>query len=289
MVILLIYFGGSVYVANEIMPIPRLSLEGTPISVGLEYEDISFLSKKDSIPLKGWYISANTSKGSIIIINGGYQNRSDPTIPTLRLAKDLVDNNFNILLFDLRGRGESEGRGVTLTNNDRDIQGAIDYVRNRGNNTIYILGFSSGAVSSITSNVDINGMILDSCFANVNEMFIRGAVKEKYPRMIARILSFGVFLVSKRTYGYKLENPEDKIKIIKCPILFICGEDDIDVPMDDTFRLYNASNNSNNELWIVSGAKHCQAYNINPMQYVERVISFLEEVNTNDRNSISRN
>lgn len=271
--LLIAYFGATAYIAQRAMVIPRLPLEGTPADVGLEYEDVSFLSEGDNTELKGWFIPAGNSSG-IVIVNGGYQNRLDATIPTLQLTKDLIDNGYSVLLFDLRGRGESEGRGLTLTNNDWDIRGAVNYLKSRELNRIYILGFSSGAASSVLSGAEVDGMVLDSCFASVREMFIRGMIKEGYPKLIAEISSPGVFLIARVVYGYQAQNPEDRIGDVACPILLIHGEEDTGIPVGDAHKLHDASSNPLNGLWVVPGSDHCQAYNTEPISYMERVTSF---------------
>ncbi|GAJ17132.1 unnamed protein product, partial [marine sediment metagenome] len=125
-VVLVAYFGASSYFAAIVMKIPRIPLDDSPASVGLNYEDVSFPSRVDGITLKGWYCLGGESV--IIFVNGGHQNRVDPDMGTLELTRDLVGRGYSVLLFDLRGRGESEGKGLRLTHTDRDIGGAVDYI-----------------------------------------------------------------------------------------------------------------------------------------------------------------
>ncbi len=96
-VILALYIGLSVYGAKASMEIPRLPLNNSPASVGLDYEDVSFTSRDDSVLLKGWYIPGKRDS-VIIIVHGGFQNRIDDTVNTLGLAHDLVEKGYNLLL-----------------------------------------------------------------------------------------------------------------------------------------------------------------------------------------------
>jgi len=50
----------------------------------------------------------------------------------LALTKDLNHEGFDILLFDLRGRGDSQGNGHSRLHIDRDLGGAFDYVKRLG-------------------------------------------------------------------------------------------------------------------------------------------------------------
>ena len=105
--ILVVYTGLSIYGAHEAMTVPRLPLpEGvSPAVVDLDYEDVSFTSREDSVLLRGWYLPAE-GDCAIIIVHGGFQHRLDDNVDTMNLAHDLVAAGYSILLFDLRGRGE---------------------------------------------------------------------------------------------------------------------------------------------------------------------------------------
>ena len=106
--VLVLYLGISAYLASMI-EVPRIPLAESPASVGLAYEDVSFPSRIDNIALSGWYMPGQ-NEFTIVMVSGGIQNRVDPNAGTLEIGKDLVDRGFNVLMFDLRGRGESEGR-----------------------------------------------------------------------------------------------------------------------------------------------------------------------------------
>lgn len=275
-VILMAYFGVSGYVANEVMVIPKLPLKGTPASVGLAYEDITFPSRDDNIALKGWFIERGAS--IILIVNGGYQNRLSPEEGTLELSKDLVQTGYSVLLFDLRGRGESEGKGLVLVNTERDIGGAIDYVKTRNYSDIVIIGFSTGAVSALSfaTQESVTAIVADGCFSNITETLIKRVNEETaIPKLLIRFFTPGIFLMTKIIYGYEKVNPVNIVSDVKCPILFIYGEADDLIPINDAYKLYEASNNALNELWVVPGATHCQAYRTDPIGYIDRVASFV--------------
>jgi len=110
------------------MRIPRLPLKGSPASAGLTYTDVSFPSRNSNFTLDGWFIPGTGNK-TIIIVHGGFQNRLDDNVDTLDLTKSLVADGYNVLLFDLRGRGESQGTGLNILTNEDDIGGAVDYLR----------------------------------------------------------------------------------------------------------------------------------------------------------------
>ena len=80
---------------------------GHPTELGLEYEDVTFPSRRDKVPLRGWYLPAAGDDRCIILVAGEEHHRNSPGIRALALGGDLVAQGFNVLLFDFRGRGES--------------------------------------------------------------------------------------------------------------------------------------------------------------------------------------
>lgn len=275
--LLIIYLGISWYIAHSIMKVPRLPLGDTPASVGLAYEDVSFPSRIDKLTLKGWYI-AGKKYFTIIIVTGMRQNRVDYSIGVLDMTRNLVARYYNVLLFDLRGRGESEGHGVLLTKFKRDIGGAVDYIKKRGcpPEKIGLIGFSAGAASSIifTSSENVAALVSDSCFADVADVFIGKGVSESgMPRWLIRLFGMGTLFMSTVMYGYRKVNPIDRVSAVACPILFIQGDEDDLVPTNDAHRLKEASGNPADEVWIVPDAGHSLSYVTDSAGYIEQVAS----------------
>jgi pimeloyl-ACP methyl ester carboxylesterase len=275
--ILVIYIGLSIFGAVQAMEIPHLPLNDSPASLGMEYEDVAFTSRDDGVLLKGWFLPAG-GEHAIIIVHGGFQNRLDDTVNTMWLAHDLVDREYDVLLFDLRGRGESEGKGLALSNIDRDIGGAVDYIKSRGYPTesIYIIGYCSGAASSciFASQNDIGALVLDGCFATVTGMVKRQAEIMGIPTFLVDFFTPGVFVMTKLIYSYDLVNAIDVIADVDCPVFFIHEEDDELVSLEEMQHLYQLAPNPANEFWEVSDAEHSESYKTHQAEYIEKVDSF---------------
>jgi pimeloyl-ACP methyl ester carboxylesterase len=276
--LLLIYTGLSVYGANAAMAVPRLPLKPglSPASLGLDYEDVSFRSREDNVLLKGWFLPASGDT-AIIIVHGGYQNRVDDNVDTLPLARDLVNKGYGTLLFDLRGRGESEGKGLALSNIEKDIGGAFDYLESRGypKGRISIMGFCSGAASAaIFASQDSPGaLILVGCFATVHHMVVRQAVLLGIPKPLVDVFAPGVLLASEAIFRYHPVDPIDIIGDINCPILFIHEENDIYIDREEMEGLYRSARHG--ELWEVDNCLHSQAYKTYPAEFIAKVDGFL--------------
>jgi len=261
------------------MRIPRLSVETTPTSVSLEYKDVSFESRDDNVLLKGWFIQGS-NQISIIIVHGGFQNRVDDNVDTLGLARDLNKKGYSLLLFDLRGRGESEGTGRALSNIEKDIGGAFDFLRYSGYATdrIAIMGYCSGAASAciFASQEDIGALVLIGCFAEVRDMVISMATVRGIPGIFAEIFIPGLKLTTSFMYGYQVVNPIDVLSEVRCPIFFIHEEYDEFIPIGDMLRLFEESTHPENQFWEVDNTEHSQSYKNNPIEFIDRTTSFLE-------------
>ena len=276
--ILIIYLGLSIYGAKRAMEIPRLPLNNSPSSVGLDYENVSFESRDNSVLLRGWYIPSSGNY-VIVIVHGGFQNRVDEDVDTLALTKDLVKNGYNVLLFDLRGRGESEGKGLALSNIELDIGGAVDYLRGRGvlSNCIFLMGFCSGATSSciFASQNKIGALVLDGCFIDVPTMVTRQAASFGIPKFLVKFFVPGLLFMTRIIYDYDMVNPIDVVDKVACPIFFIHEELDESIKWEEANKLFRASGNPANEIWQISNTEHSQGYRTHPLEYIEKVDTFL--------------
>ncbi len=245
--------------------------------MGLAFQDVSFISRVDHVELKGWFLPAS-SDSVILIVNGGFQNRVDPVADTLGLSHDLVIKGYNVLLFDLRGRGESQGKAYSLSYEDKDIGGAIDYLNSRGYpaSKIGIMGDCSGAANTciFASKEEVGGIVLDGCFTSVTDMVYHQASSRGFPSVPVIVFVPGVQIAARVFYGYDSANPIDVVGKINCPIFFIHEENDDLVPNQEVVSLFDASENPSNSYWQIPGTLHSRGYKNYPTEYVARLDKF---------------
>src|ERR1700749_1061885 len=118
----------------------RTPFTRTPAEVGLDYEAVAF-EASDGVALKGWFIPAATSPApAIVFVHGWMWNRlgnvagqtpvPDKDVDFLPATKALRDAGYHMLLFDLRGHGESADATGPQTygpDESRDFVGAVRY------------------------------------------------------------------------------------------------------------------------------------------------------------------
>jgi len=133
LLVLLASIAYAVWVAHKMTVRERKSVFDHPSRLGLQWEDVTFPSRGDKVPLSGWYLPAAKDDRCIILVQGNDHHRNSPGIRALQLGGDLVDRGFSTLLFDFRARGESGGRRSSEGDREQwDVFGAIDYVASRG-------------------------------------------------------------------------------------------------------------------------------------------------------------
>src|SRR5690606_14279620 len=167
--------GVSVYVGwNLTHPAPR-PLDSDPSAVGLAYETVTFAAA-DGVTLRGWFLPAQDSPRTIIVAHGYTSNRLMSSFPALELARSFVESGFNVLLFDMRGHGESDGDVTTLGFHEvKDISGAVDWLKSQRPGRaerIGLLGGSMGASTSILAAANdprIEAVAADSPFSDLRD------------------------------------------------------------------------------------------------------------------------
>ncbi len=280
LVAVIAFLGIAAYLGYSITKAETLPIEENPADLGLEYEDISFLSIEDELTIRGWYLPARNSNRIIVMVHGGTGHRADPRFKMLDIASELVEYGYNILMFDMRGHGESDGVRVSAGYYEkRDLLGAIDYVKSLGFEHIGVLGFSMGASTTLLTTPesdDIDAVVADSGYADLIDMMAPEFSKRtKLPKFFLPPMLFIVKII----YGIDFNNikPIEVVsEIAPRPIFFIHGELDEVVPLEHAYRLQRASQNPQNQLWVAPETAHVRAYVMYPEEYINNVTNFFD-------------
>ncbi|MFD4932132.1 alpha/beta hydrolase [Peribacillus butanolivorans] len=271
----------SIFVGWKLIHPPDRPVIDNPKNYGLNYENISFKSRGNDITLKGWYIPAEKNEKMTLIFGHGYlANREEPRAEALKLVKTLVSDGYNVLMFDFRAWGESEGKMCTLGLYEKyDMQGAIDWVKqNKPESRIGLFGFSMGAATSLLVAAEENCVevvVADSPFSDLkaylNENLSYFTKLPKYP-FNPIILNTIPFLS-----GVKLDvvKPIDVIgKIYPRKVLFIHSDADKTIFCRHSELLSNCHPDKFT-YWKTSGVLHLRSHQAYPNEYQEKVLSFL--------------
>jgi pimeloyl-ACP methyl ester carboxylesterase len=247
----------------------------SPAEYGLEFESIE-LKTSDNLILQGVWIPADETDKAIIILHGhgGSYDFDLYRAPTLHEA------GFNVLLFDFRVHGRSEGKRMTFGYEERrDVQAAIEFLHRRGVQHIGLLGFSYGGMAAMLATpvcADVEAMISDGGPARIRTAIAVRGVELGFPKWLTQPISWLIVGVTSVRLGANLFRYEPIRwvgKITPRPILFIHGEHDQYLP--DFDELYAAAS-SPKELWRLPDAGHTTASQLYPEEHARRVIEFFK-------------
>lgn len=248
----------------------RFISKETPKDYGLEYEDVVLVTE-DNLKLKAWFIPSNYSNAAIIVSHGYPFDKGN----VLGFAPFLHEH-YNLLFFDFRGMGESEGKFTSVGYYEkRDVEAAIKYLKKRNITDIGGIGFSLGGATLImTNSKDMKAIVADSSYANLDLM-----VKDLYRQFF--IFKEPFVYITKILSRFILKMDPDKvapmevIKEAKMPVLLIHGGKDSQIAVENSRLLHKA--NPRTELWIVEEADHGEAHYLRKDEYEKRVLEFFDK------------
>lgn len=279
----------------------RMPLLDDPSSLDLPYTEVSFSSRRDYADpehvLKGWLVlpqgiemtPVERDSRWLVIVHGDGTNRADPQAGAMGLAKAMWELGYGVLMFDLRGCGESDDGDFTGGWTERlDVLGALDYLVSLGadRTRIGVLGFSLGAVATALAcaNPGVAGAVIsDSAYSDFWSIIKHRSGMKSW---VADLIRPGMDLMLQMLIGYRLGevSPEQNVSEFDTPILVIHGERDNYVPVIHAKRLAKALGISQSDidngdcegLWIAPEAGHAKAFRSDPSGYVDRVETFLD-------------
>lgn len=216
-----------------------------------------------------------------------------------RYCRPLQEVGYDILTFDFRGHGQSEGepgytpRQWVTCRELHDMRGAVAFARmwlsEQGlPRRMGAFGISRGACAAILAaaeDSDIEALASDGVFSSDTtiEYFMKrwanifGHERVNYdihPPAFWRLLRWTMMLMAR--HQFKCRFPSVRKTIVRMtprPMLFIHGEKDSYLPVEQSRRLYALAGQPKH-LWVVPGARHNRAVVVHPEHYARRTVEF---------------
>ena len=237
--------------------------------VELAYEEVWFDSG-DGTRLNGWWLPAmDEAVGTVVHLHGNAQNMTSH----FSFVDWLPQAGFNLLVFDYRGYGKSEGQpsraGVYA-----DGVAAIRYAEGRedvGTDKIFVLGQSLGgcvavAVLGRERFEGVRAVAVDSAFESYRKI-----AEDKIDLM-------PVLSLAKKPMAKAIVNDEfsaiEVVDKISAPIAFMHAQDDEVVPFDHSRRLYERATEPK-EFWEIEQGGHTVALMFS--EYQQKVAEFFKK------------
>ncbi len=239
---------------------PERVLSSSPSSIGLDFESISF-ETRDGVKLSGWFIPRENARGVILFCHGNAGNISH-RLESIQIFHRL---GLDILIFDYRGYGQSEGK-PSEQGTYQDAEAAWRYLieeRQVDPNEIIVFGRSlGGAVASWLAQSHTPGaLILESAFTSLRDIAAR-----LYPYLPVRLLL---------RFEY---NTAEHLGRVNCPVLIVHSREDEIMPFSHGRRLFEVANEpkrfleltgTHNEGFLTSGKRYEEGLNAFISEYIQ--------------------
>jgi uncharacterized protein len=242
---------------------------GDPPSAG--YRDVSFRAS-DGLDLEGWYRPSRNG-AAVVVIHGGSSDRKGSVAHGRLLAR----HGYGVLLYDARGRGESDGS----ENNygwdwAKDLAGALAFLQDRPDvdpERIGAIGLSTGADALLEvagDRDDIAAVVTDGAAAASFRDMQR--LHGTNPESVSGWLMFQTIRVlTGDSPGPVLE---DQVRRIEAPMLLISAGTALE---HDFNVMYERAATAQVEHWNVAQGHHTDLIHEYPGEYERRVVSFLDD------------
>ncbi len=248
---------------------------------GIPTQDVSFTAS-DGVRLRGWLAIANPHAATVILVHGFKATR----VSMLPWARFLYAAGYNVLLFDDRGCGQSDGWGIGLgATEPNDVIGAVRYLESRSdltNKRYGALGVSLGAgvvLLAAAREPALVAVVADSAWADERPQLDRMS-SVPVGRFSLPVLPYEPALVD-ALIGARLEatSPRAVIgKIAPRAIFLIHSADDRNTttPLTGEAQLYTAAGQPRQQ-WIAPSGGHAGALAAHPGEYQQRVLAFFAQ------------
>ena len=278
-IILLVGFTAlTLSVAVAATNVPPTSIGDTPATRGIAYEDVELVTE-DNIILAAWYVPSENG-AAVVLLHGAGSTRSS----VLDEMEVLASGGYGVLALEARGHGESEGRAMDFGwFGDRDIAPALDWLAGRpevDDERIALIGMSMGgeeAIGAAASDRRVAAVVAEGATG-------RSAVDNAWLSDVYGFQGQLQRLVDAVRFGITdiLTDAEPPIALRDAtalmaprPLLLITAGN---VPDEAHAANYIQSGSpSNVEVWDVPRAGHTQGLHVDPAQWQQRVIGFLDQ------------
>jgi pimeloyl-ACP methyl ester carboxylesterase len=219
-------------------------------------EDVWFVTS-DGVHLHGWFLRSPlaTSRGAALYLHGNGGNVVGFLPPALRLQ----EAGYDVLLWDYRGYGRSEGTPADEASLYRDGDAAVAALARLANvpaHRIILYGHSLGTAvgTELAVRHGCRALALEAPFASA---------RKQAARMVPGLAMLLAPLTSNRFQSLR------KIPRVRCPVIVVHGDADELIPVSDGIAIHAAAAEPK-QLVVVPGGRH-------GVMQVNEVVRFVEQ------------
>jgi len=202
------------------------------------------LTTTDGLRLAGRrWDTVGTPRAAVVIVHGMAASADCPHVEAL--AEAMHRAALDVVTYDARGHGSSEGLSTLGDHEQHDVAAAVELARLRTEKVV-LVGASMGAIAAAryaTTDPALTGVVLVSCPSrwrlprNVRGILAAGMTRTRPGRLLVARLS-GVRLAAKWTNPAP---PVDLVAGLEMPVAYVHGRDDRFIAASDAADLYRAT------------------------------------------------
>jgi len=273
------YLGITAYISYSLTILKPSPITIDKHTVGERAADVAFRST-DNYQLAGW-LFPGTNGRAIMFVPGAGENRVNKDYGGVEIASHFVKEGYTVLLFDLRGTGESQVTRQSFGQYEKnDVAGAFNYLvrLEYPAESIGIVSDSLGAISTIMAAREVKGagaIVLDS---PATEVVTAISHLMKGEHNIPQFLHQGVYFWAKTLYKIDAASvrPIDQIHYLKStPLLFLHGAKDDLIPPSNSEQLLSQVDNGTRV--VFPDSDHVHTYKTAPDLYLKTVSEFFDK------------
>ncbi len=227
--------------------------------------------------LSGYFMPTTGSHKTVVILHG----ITAALTTSIKYMEAFQRHGFNILLMDLRMHGESGGKNCAFGYYEKyDLKTVVDWVYQRMGlgGVVGVHGESLGAAVALQYAAidDRAGFIVANCgFSDLRALL---AYRLKYDYhlpgwLFLPLADFFCTIISGMSFD--AVSPIRDMPYIHAPVCIIHGAEDLYIPLEMAQQLFNAKQHGIRHLCVTPGAKHAEAYTVNPEAYNDSITEFL--------------
>jgi fermentation-respiration switch protein FrsA (DUF1100 family) len=230
--------------------------------------------------LTGWFVPVAGSERTAIVCHGVGAYKAD----MLDFVQALTAGGYNVLAFDFRGHGESDGHSISFgAKEKRDVRAAVDWLRAarpEQSQRIVGVGWSMGAVSLLLAAAEderIAALHLDAPYARTRD--IARVIARPFPpvyRQVGFYLGVAIASLDAGVNLFKLAPVDAVGRIAPRPILIVHGTSDELIPIEQG-RMIHAAAGEPKRFVEIPGAGHCETFSVDSPEYERRMLAFLND------------
>ncbi|MCG5549150.1 alpha/beta hydrolase [Halorhodospira halochloris] len=256
-------FAAMLYTMQERMvhlpQIPGRELVATPDKLGLEWQELT-ITTEDNVDLHGWHVKSPQARGTLLFFHGNAGNISH-RLDSIEIFSEL---GLDVIIFDYRGYGQSEGRAHEQGLR-RDARAAAEWLEeNRdglaGPKTVYF-GRSLGGplAAEAAAHRQPSALILESTFTSAED--VAGDI---YPFFPTRLLT-------------RLEYPTAKyLRQTDQPVLVVHSPEDEIIPFQHSQQLLEIAGDRGQMLQI--RGDHNTGFRVSGDTYISGLRDFIRSI-----------